>query len=1008
MSPFFWSISWIAFRKLKELFEGRTVRFRVLFYRFFALFILEMTAHRQEYRNTSNHGYQTEIQKDSNGYTYRCVRGDSTGLRIYTLKNGLKVYLSINKDEPRIETRVVVKAGSVYDPEENTGLAHYLEHMIFKGTGHYGTRDWNSEKPYLDNLAELFERHRAQNDLAKKEAIYRKIDQVSNRAAQFAIPNEYDKMVSSLGAQRTNAYTSFEQTVYVNNIPANALEQWAKLESERFSEIVLRLFHTELETVYEEYNRLQDNDNRRMFLALLDEMFPTHPYGQHTTIGDPEHLKNPSMKAIHEYFNTYYVPNNMAVMLSGDIVPDEAILEVEKYFGKLIERTLEYPSMPQEKEKKGTSVREVYGPAAEMVILGFRSEGFNSRHRMMLTLIDMLLSNSQAGLMDLNLNQQQKVLFAQSNTLFLNQYGMHYFIGGNREGQSLEEVRQLILDQVKLIKKGEFEDWMLGAVLNDLRLKHLRNMEGNTRVEAYVNAFSAGTDWADYLAFNERLAEIDKGELVDFANTFYTDDHVVVYKRQGSPKGVVKVEKPEITPVKVDRDAQSDFLRKFVNTPISPIAPQFVDYDKAIQSKRLSNGIVVECVPNESNELFSLHYVLDLGRKHDKELGLALNYSALLGTNLYSAEELKAEFYKLGIAYGTDIGEDQFVLHISGLSQNMEAGMRLFEHFIAHLEVDTSAYHRYVESIFKRRGNNAQNREFIMRNGLMSYAKYGEESPLRDIYSKEELANIDPAHLVDRVRQLFALPHRIFYYGPQLDRSLELLNECHQIPDKQLARPVSRSYIQLDTERKVYFVHYDMVQVELMFISKTGAFDVKNMAYNRLFNTYFGSGLSSIMFQEIRESKSLAYSAYAGVQIPKNKEEADFAYAYAGTQSDKMDEALSAIWELLGNMPKSDKQFELAKESLLNSIISSRITKTKLFWNRERLRRLGIHNDHREDLIAAIEKITLEDLSSYVQDCISNQDFALLVMGNKEALDFGALKRFGQVEELETEFLFNY
>ena len=278
--------------------------------------------------NSKEETVTTTTVKDANGFTYESVTNDPTGLRLYTLENGMKVYLSKNTDEPKIQTYIPVRAGSVYDPADNTGLAHYLEHMVFKGTDEIGTQNWEEEKVKLAQISDLYEKHKVEKDPETKKAIYRSIDSLSLEASKISIANEYDKMVSSLGAQGTNAWTSNEETVYTNKIPTNELDKWLHLESERFSQLVLRLFHTELEAVYEEFNRGQDSDGRKAYKAMNEALFPTHPYGQQTTIGISEHLKNPSMEAIHNYFNTYYVPNNMAVILVGDIEFEETIQKV--------------------------------------------------------------------------------------------------------------------------------------------------------------------------------------------------------------------------------------------------------------------------------------------------------------------------------------------------------------------------------------------------------------------------------------------------------------------------------------------------------------------------------------------------------------------------------------------------------------------------------------------------------------------------------------------------------
>ena len=242
---------------------------------------------------------KTKNFTDQNAYTYQQVEGDETGVRIYKLNNGLTVYLAQNDDAPRIQTYIPVRTGSNNDPSDNTGLAHYLEHMMFKGTSKLGTLDWEKEKVLLDQISDLYEQHKAEQNPEKKKEIYRKIDEISQEASQYAIANEYDKAISSLGATGTNAHTWLDETVYKNNIPNNELEKWLKIEKERFSGLVLRLFHTELESVYEEFNRAQDNDVRLVNYALMEALFPKHPNGQQTTLGKSEHLKNPSMKAIH-------------------------------------------------------------------------------------------------------------------------------------------------------------------------------------------------------------------------------------------------------------------------------------------------------------------------------------------------------------------------------------------------------------------------------------------------------------------------------------------------------------------------------------------------------------------------------------------------------------------------------------------------------------------------------------------------------------------------------------
>ena len=147
-------------------------------------------------------------------YKYEEVKGDMAKTRIYTLDNGLKVYLSVNKEEPRIQTFIAVRTGSKNDPAETTGLAHYLEHLMFKGTNKFGVTDAEAEKPFLDEIEKLYEKYRKLTDPEERRQVYHEIDSVSQLAAQYFIPNEYDKLMAAIGAEGTNAYTSEDVTCY--------------------------------------------------------------------------------------------------------------------------------------------------------------------------------------------------------------------------------------------------------------------------------------------------------------------------------------------------------------------------------------------------------------------------------------------------------------------------------------------------------------------------------------------------------------------------------------------------------------------------------------------------------------------------------------------------------------------------------------------------------------------------------------------------------------------------
>ena len=430
-------------------------------------------------------------QATANGYTYRYVSNDPMKARFYTLKNGLTVILSPNNKEPRIKSLIGVRAGSNSDPKDHTGLAHYLEHLLFKGTYKFGSLDSVKEKPYIDQITKLYDVYNHTTDSTQRKMVYHQIDSVSGIAATFAIPNEYDKMLTGMGAQGTNAHTSVEETVYEEDIPSNSLDKFLAVQSERFTNPVFRLFHTELEAVYEEKNRGLDNDGHKVWEALLSTLFPTHNYGQQTTIGTIDHLKNPSLIAIRDFYNTYYVPGNMAIVMAGDLDPDELIKKIDKSFSVLPAKPVKVYEGPKEAPIAAPIIKEVVGPDAENLSIAFRLPGIEDRKdEVILTVISQLLSNGKAGLMDINLNKQQKVLSAGADEMDWKDYSVLMLSGKAKEGQSLEQVKDLLLAQLELLRKGAFDETLIKAIISNYKLAELSGLDNNdARATALMNGY---------------------------------------------------------------------------------------------------------------------------------------------------------------------------------------------------------------------------------------------------------------------------------------------------------------------------------------------------------------------------------------------------------------------------------------------------------------------------------------------------------------------------------------
>lgn len=610
--------------------------------------------------------YEWKEAKSGN-YTYKYVTNDPTNTRFYTLKNGLTVILSPTPKDPRIQAFVAIKAGSKTDPATNTGLAHYLEHMLFKGTDQYGTLDWSKEKPQLDKIDALYEEYNKTKDETKRKAIYAKIDSVSGVAAKFAIANEYDKMMSEMGAQGTNAWTSFEETVYTDDVPSSSLDKYLAVQSERFRNPILRIFHTELEAVYEEKNRSLDSDGSKVFETLFADLFKNHNYGKQTTIGTIEHLKNPSLVEIRKYFNTYYVPNNMGVILSGDFNPDEVIGKVDKAFSYMQPKSVPKYTFQQEQPITKPIIEEIVGPDAESLTMGFRLPGNKDKDVLLADLVGSILTNGNAGLIDLNLVKKQKLLRAGAFTYTLIDHGILYLSASPTQGQSLEEVQALVLGQIDNLKKGNFDDDLIPSIVNNVKKDKIQASEKyGDRAYTLVDAFTSEKNWRDQVAYVNDLSKIRKEDVVAFANKYLGNNYVAILKRKGEKPESQKIEKPTITPVETNADKQSPFVLEIEKIPSIPSEPVFLDFNKDIQKSKLGKAEVLY-VPNKDNQLFRLRYRYNTGSSDDLKQSMASSYLQFLGTDKKSAEEISKEFYKIASSFNVSTGEDYTTVTIEGL-----------------------------------------------------------------------------------------------------------------------------------------------------------------------------------------------------------------------------------------------------------------------------------------------------------------------------------------------------
>ena len=944
---------------------------------------------------------------------YETVPGDALQTKIYTLDNGMKIFMSVNKEEPRIQTFMAVKVGSKNDPSETTGLAHYFEHLMFKGTEHFGTVDYEAEKPMLDEIEQLFELYRKTTDEAERAAIYHRIDSVSYEASKLAIPNEYDKLMAVIGADGTNAWTNADETVYTEDIPSNQIDNWARIQADRFRHGVIRGFHTELETIYEEKNMSLTQDSRKLWEAMDQALFPHHPYGQQTTLGSQEHLKNPSITNVKKYHDVYYVPNNIAVCVSGDFDPDEMVAAIEKYFGDW-EPNPDIPALQFEPEEPITEPieREVYGLEAENLAVAWRLPAPSDlKTAAVAEIAGSVLYNQQAGLMDLDINQQQKALFVYGGYEAQADYSYFLAMGNPKEGQTLEEVRDLILGEVAKLRSGDFDEALLAASVNNTKFNQMRRLEYNRyRAQYYVDAFINGIPWKDACKSIDRMAAVTKEDVVAFANEYLGENaYAVVYKRQGEDKTIQKVNAPKITPIVTNRDQVSDFLTEIQNTEVKPIEPVFVNFDKDMSKLSLAEGAELLYKKNELNDVFNLQFVYNRGKQQDPALDLAMNYLYYLGTPDVSAEEFRSKMYGLACSFNGGAGARTSSFRLNGLSENMVEALRLVENLIQNAVPDEAILANLKADMLKDRAD-AKKTQANCFYALEDYVYYGPDFIKTTTLTDAALMALSSEELLAKVRDVFNMGHEIFYYGPMSESEVKSsLAENHYVAEGAQIEPEQHWKQQVTPSNRVLLVQYDAPQLYYIQYSDRGeTFDAGNAGDIAVYNEYFGGGMNTIVFQEMREARGLAYSAYATLDEPSFKDDTYSFMAFIATQNDKMRQAIEAFAEIINNMPQSEAAFNVAKEALLSRLRTQRTTGMYVLQRYLDCRRLGLDEPSDRAIFEKAQNASLADVAATQQKWVKDRNYTYAILGDIKDLDTKYLSSLGPVQVLKLEEVFGY
>jgi len=686
------------------------------------------------------------------------------------------------------------------------------------------------------------------------------------------------------------------------------------------------------------------------------------------------------------------------------------VKKIDATFGYMQAKAVPPYVIESEKSIEQPIVREVKGPNAEYLFLGFRFPGAATKDAQMLNLLANILTNGSAGLIDLDLVKSQKLLGAGAFPYVLKDYSMLILQGNPSQGQNLDDVKQLILSELTKLRNGEFSEDLITSIVNNEKKSEIsRNDSYKARAEELMNTFTSDVDWSSELGYSDNLSKITKQDIMAFASKYLNDrNYVAVYKRQGVDENVVKVVKPTITPISVNREDQSDFLKLVDAMPETAIKPVWLDYSKDVQKGKLKD-LEVLAVQNRDNELFSLVYQYKIGKWNNKLLSLAANYLEFLGTKDKSSENFSKEFYKLASDFSVSSGNEETNISISGLNSNFENTVTLIHDLLKNCVVDQAAFDAYIARLKKSRINAKENKAAIM-DGLKSYAKYGAKNPFNYTFSDQELDAIKAEDLVKLLHDFANIKHTILYFGPKSISELTAKLKPLKIGNgTYLEIQKAQSFSELPTTiNKVLLANFNMKQAEVFWFRNSEPYKVAYTPTVSLFNNYFGGGMGSIVFQTIRESKALAYSTYAFFGQPAKKENHYSVGAYIGTQADKFNDAIGGMNELLNNLPESSQALETAKVSLTKSLASERITNSAILSSYLAAQRLGNTTDIRKNVYEQAPKLTYADLKSFHMKEMSHKPYVYCVVAQEENLKLEDLQKLGEVKKLTLQEIFGY
>ena len=946
--------------------------------------------------------------------SYQSQAEDLNALKVkeYRLENGLTVWLNEDHSQPKVFGAVVVKAGAKDCPD--TGIAHYFEHMMFKGTDRIGTLDYESEKVLLDSIAMKYDELAMTEDTAARARLQKEINELSIRSSEYVIPNEFNRLINRFGGSGLNAATSYDATIYFNTFSPQYMVQWAEINSERLINPVFRLFQSELETVYEEKNMYGDFIGGQVMDTLMARYFGPHPYA-YPIIGSTKNLKNPRLTEMHKFFEDYYVASNMALILSGDFDAQQVMPILEKAFSRI--RSGNAPK--QEKVMlppfNGRETMKVKFPIPfiKAMGLGFRGVSANHEDQVALNIAVNLLNNANGtGYLD-KLMVEHKLMGALAINESMNEAGiLAVAIMPKLLIQSYSSAEKMVWNEINRVKNGDFSD----EVFNSLKLEQKRQYASaleniDSRATVMMNLFSQGKNWNDYLNEVARIESITKEDVVRVAQKYFSNNYLCVTKSTGKyPKD--NLPKPAFSPV-VPRnaDASSSYAEQLEKIPEQQVAPRIIDFEKDVKTSKLTPLVTLYTTPNPLNDIFTLNISYGIGALEQPELMQLTNYLQLLGTESLSFEQFRSRLQSIGSTLAFDVTPDAFVMKVTGFDNHIDETMELVGDFIRHAKADDKKLRQIVddakvsEKAFFKSGDN-------VASALLEQVKYGDQSRYLRKLSLSQIKKLkgkDMLAIYDKVRSVQCDLH---YCGTlPVEKVIGTIRQHLPLERTTVASnsPYYRELKQYDRPTVFFIDMPDMAQSIVYGYVKGDPVDDKASRHaSQLFSVYFGGDMSSLMFQEIREFRSFAYRTSGRYQLPNHahKGTAGSFTAMLSTQSDKTLDALGVLDSLIRKMPLKPERVEAIKQSLANRINNDYPPFRNLSEKVASARMEGFDRDPAEEFLRDIATMDMQDISRFYQEQISGRPVVYVITGNRKHIDMKKLAEYGTIIKVKKKGIY--